>query len=55
MLIKQGLDLASTAFSHTYVVAVGLVVLTLIPALFLPRKRIEPSADIEEPTAVLMH
>ena len=55
VLIKEGLELASTAFSHTFVVAAGLVVLTLIPAFFLPRKRIEPSADIEEATAVLMH
>ena len=55
VLIKQGLELASTAFSHTFVVAVGLVVLTLIPAFFLPRKRIEPSADIEEATPVLLH
>lgn len=37
--IARGLVDAATAFSHTYWVAWALVVLTLVPALMLPRRR----------------
>ncbi|GAA1560778.1 MFS transporter [Kribbella hippodromi] len=37
--IGRGLTEAATAFSHTYWVAWTLVLLTLIPALLLPRRR----------------
>jgi hypothetical protein len=39
--IARGLVDAATAFSHTYWVAWVLVVLTLVPALMLPRKQEE--------------
>jgi MFS family permease len=39
--VAQGLVDAAAAFAHTYWVAWVLVVLTLIPALMLPRKREE--------------
>ncbi|MGW0229280.1 DHA2 family efflux MFS transporter permease subunit [Actinopolymorpha singaporensis] len=41
-LITHGLDQAAQAFAGTYWVAWALVVLTLVPALMLPRRR-EPS------------
>ncbi len=37
--IETGFDQAATAFAHTYIVAVVLIVLTLIPAAFLPRTK----------------
>jgi hypothetical protein len=37
--IAQGLEDAATAFADTYWVAWAMVLLTLVPALFLPRKR----------------
>jgi hypothetical protein len=39
--VAQGLVDAAEAFAHTFWVAWALVVLTLIPALMLPRKREE--------------
>ena len=39
--IVQGLEDAAKAFADTYWVAWALVLLTLIPAMFLPRKREE--------------
>ena len=39
--LTQGLHDAAAAFSHTYWVAWGLVLLTLIPVFFLPRKHEE--------------
>ncbi|RMI33517.1 DHA2 family efflux MFS transporter permease subunit [Nocardia stercoris] len=44
---------AGEAFAHTYIVAVCLIVLTLVPAFFLPRTKPEMPADSDEP--VLMH
>lgn len=38
-LVARGLDFAADAFSHTFLVALALVLAALIPALFLPRKR----------------
>ncbi|KIA64187.1 DHA2 family efflux MFS transporter permease subunit [Nocardia vulneris] len=38
-VLEAGLDQAATAFSHTYIVALVLIVLTLIPAFFLPRTK----------------
>ncbi|RIV40196.1 DHA2 family efflux MFS transporter permease subunit [Micromonospora radicis] len=38
-LIERGLDFAANAFAQTFWVAFGLVLLTLIPAAFLPRRR----------------
>lgn len=52
--IARGLADAATGFSHTYWVAWALVILTLIPALLLPRKREETHlADETAPPAVI--
>jgi hypothetical protein len=53
-IITRGLNEAASAFAHTYWVAWVLVVITLIPALLLPRKR-EVSRLVEEgqPPAVI--
>ena len=37
--VESGGDIAG-AFGDTFIVSVGLIVLTLIPAFFLPRKKI---------------
>lgn len=44
-IIHEGLQQAAWAFSHTYIVAVVLCVLTLIPAYFLPR--VKPPVPVE--------
>jgi EmrB/QacA subfamily drug resistance transporter len=52
--VTQGLADAAAAFASTYWVAASLVALTLVPALFLPRRRersrllddVEPGADV---------
>jgi predicted MFS family arabinose efflux permease len=52
--IARGLVDAATAFSHTYWVAWVLVVLTLVPALMLPRKHEETHlVDEGAPPAVV--
>ncbi|WP_433664326.1 DHA2 family efflux MFS transporter permease subunit [Nocardia sp. CA-128927] len=38
-VLETGLNQAATAFSHTYVVALVLIILTLVPAFFLPRTK----------------
>ncbi|PXX58169.1 EmrB/QacA subfamily drug resistance transporter [Nocardia tenerifensis] len=38
-VVEVGLSQAATAFSHTYIVALVLIVLTLVPAFFLPRTK----------------
>jgi EmrB/QacA subfamily drug resistance transporter len=54
--IAQGLADAAQAFADTYWVAWVLVVLTLIPAFFLPRKHEESHlADDEAAASVVMH
>jgi EmrB/QacA subfamily drug resistance transporter len=40
--IKEGLAQAANAFAHTYWVAFALVLVTVVSALFLPRRREEP-------------
>jgi EmrB/QacA subfamily drug resistance transporter len=44
-VLSAGRSSLADAFGHTYTVAVVLIVLCLIPAFFLPRKRIEKAAD----------
>jgi hypothetical protein len=52
--IARGLVDAATAFANTYWVAWVLVVLTLVPALMLPRKReVTHLADKDVPPAVV--
>ena len=42
--IAKGLEEAANAFAETYWVAWVMVLLTVIPAMFLPRKREDPPA-----------
>jgi EmrB/QacA subfamily drug resistance transporter len=54
--IANGFDQAASAFASTYWVAWALVVLTVIPAMFLPRKREEAHLlDDEGVPPVLVH
>ncbi|MDG3009155.1 DHA2 family efflux MFS transporter permease subunit [Rhodococcus sp. D2-41] len=52
--VETGLNQAAEAFSHTFTVAAVVLAVTLIPAFFLPRKRIVPT-DVDEPAPALMH
>jgi EmrB/QacA subfamily drug resistance transporter len=52
--LARGLDDAAHGFSTTFTVALVLVVLTFVPALFLPRRRVVGAVD-EPPPAVLIH
>jgi len=47
-LIVKGLEEAASAFAQTYWVAWGMVLLTVIPAMFLPRQREEAHLLDEE-------
>ncbi|WP_225731522.1 MULTISPECIES: DHA2 family efflux MFS transporter permease subunit [unclassified Nocardia] len=51
--IELGLSQAATAFAHTYVVAVVLIVLTLIPAFMLPRTKAK--APAQDAPAAMVH
>jgi len=56
--VKQGLAQAANAFAHTYWVAFALVLVTVVAALFLPRKREAaqpPQGDQAEVTPVIVH
>jgi len=54
--IAQGLAEAAQAFADTYWVAWALVVLTLVPALLLPRRReVVPEPSDEQAVAVALH
>jgi hypothetical protein len=58
-IIERGLDFAAKSFATTFWVAFALVVLTIIPAAFLPRRR-QP-AQLDDPqgeqvrTPVVIH
>jgi hypothetical protein len=51
--IQEGLDQAATAFSHTYIVALVLIIATLIPAFFLPRTKPKTLVVADAPAAVV--
>ncbi|MFI9507959.1 DHA2 family efflux MFS transporter permease subunit [Nocardia sp. NPDC052566] len=51
--LETGLSQAATAFSHTYIVALVLIVATLVPAFFLPRSKSETPADSD--ATILVH
>jgi EmrB/QacA subfamily drug resistance transporter len=53
--IARGLADAASSFAHTYWVAWSLVVLTLIPALMLPRKVSEPNLAGEDGPPAVVH
>ncbi|MFD1814920.1 DHA2 family efflux MFS transporter permease subunit [Rhodococcus gannanensis] len=53
-VIEQGMSAAADAFGNTFLVALVLLLLTLIPAFFLPRRK--PVAPAEgEAAPVMMH
>ncbi len=57
-VIQRGLSVAADAFSSTFMVALALVLVAVVPALFLPRKREESHLlDDEDATAapILLH
>ncbi|WP_024805211.1 DHA2 family efflux MFS transporter permease subunit [Nocardia sp. BMG51109] len=55
-VLDEGFTQAATAFAHTYIVAVVLVVLTLIPAAFLSRgKPKDPDPAVGAPAAMMGH
>ena len=51
-VLEQGRQAYAVAFGHTFTVALVLIALCLIPALFLPRRKIEKAVEQEE-SAVL--
>jgi EmrB/QacA subfamily drug resistance transporter len=54
-VLTRGPAALADAFGHTWMIAVVLLVLCLVPALFLPRKRIEKAPDApDEALAVPM-
>ena len=54
--IAKGLEDAASAFADTYWVAWAMVLLTVIPAMFLPRKREETHLlDDEDIPPVVVH
>jgi len=46
------LDAMASAFTDTFVIATVLIALVLVPAFFLPRKRLEQAPD---PTVMVGH
>ncbi|MBO0852787.1 MAG: DHA2 family efflux MFS transporter permease subunit [Nocardia sp.] len=53
--LDTGFAQAATAYSHTYVVAAVLVVVTLIPAIFLPRSKPEAHEQDVDAPALMGH
>jgi EmrB/QacA subfamily drug resistance transporter len=54
-VLEAGRSSLATAFGHTYVVGLVLIVLCVVPAFFLPRKKIQaavPQEEIAVPTAI---
>ncbi|MEG9226941.1 DHA2 family efflux MFS transporter permease subunit [Aeromicrobium sp. Sec7.5] len=57
-VIQRGLSFAADAFSSTFMVALALVLVAIVPALFLPRKREESAMlDAEDAAAapIMLH
>lgn len=53
--LATGLDQASSAFSHTFVLAVVLTVITLIPAYFLPKVKPPAPQDANDAPIMMGH
>lgn len=51
----DALDISAGAFGSTFMVALVLIVLTFIPAYFLPRKKVTPSDGADASKPVLLH
>ncbi|GAB16516.1 putative drug resistance transporter [Gordonia effusa NBRC 100432] len=45
-IFEEGLDQAASAFAHTWTVSLCLVVVTLVPAFFLPRRKPKQSSEV---------
>ena len=57
-VLEQGRASLAHAFGHTYTIALVLIALCIVPALFLPRQRIAPATETEQDEAavpVAMH
>ena len=53
-VLAAGRSALADAFGHTYTVGLVLIVLCLIPALFLPRHKVERTSEPDTETAVPM-
>ncbi|HEY2793184.1 MAG TPA: DHA2 family efflux MFS transporter permease subunit [Micromonosporaceae bacterium] len=53
--VAKGLSDAASGFATTFTVALALVVLTFIPALFVPRRKVVGQTEEEPAAAVLVH
>jgi hypothetical protein len=53
--LAQGFADTAHGFAITFTVALVLIAVTLIPALLLPRRKIEPPAEMETAVPVAMH
>ncbi|ORI15960.1 MFS transporter [Rhodococcus sp. 1163] len=51
----DALDISASAFGTTFTVALVLILLTFVPAYFLPRKKIEARVDVDTETPVMLH
>jgi MFS family permease len=55
-VLAEGQSALASAFGSTYMIALVLIVLCIIPALFLPRKKIERTAEQgEQPVLTGVH
>ncbi|WP_083529993.1 DHA2 family efflux MFS transporter permease subunit [Skermania piniformis] len=53
--LNDGFEQAARAFGHTFTVALVLIVATLIPASFLPRRKVTPPIPAEGAAPVVVH
>ncbi|MFJ4654090.1 DHA2 family efflux MFS transporter permease subunit [Nocardia sp. NPDC088792] len=53
-VLSHGFDLAATAFAHTFVVALCILAVTLIPAFFLPRAK-PANPELADAPAIIAH
>lgn len=51
----DALDISASAFGTTFMVALVLIVLTFVPAFFLPRKKITPVEGADASKPILLH
>ncbi len=51
----DAMKVSADAFGTTFTVALVLILLTFVPAYFLPRKKIVPTDDADSPPTVLLH
>ncbi|WP_072806685.1 DHA2 family efflux MFS transporter permease subunit [Rhodococcoides yunnanense] len=51
----DALDISADAFGTTFMVALVLIVLTFVPAFFLPRKKVTPAEGVAPVDKVMLH